>query len=144
MPRFFDLQEAERLLPEVTGLLEEIIERKRAFERSEGELQELLQRLAAAGGVIPPREHIAELREQKDGAVRTLRAALSKLEETGCLLKDADIGLIDFPTLYRGAEVYLCWKLGEPGIRFWHHVEDGFRGRKTIDGEFLANHKGET
>ena len=49
---------------------------------------------------------------------------------------------IDFLTLYHGREVCLCWKLGEDRIRFWHGMEEGFRGRKAIDEEFLENHAG--
>ena len=55
-------------------------------------------------------------------------------------IKDLEIGLIDFPTLFRGQEVYLCWKLGEDKIRFWHGIHEGFRGRKAIDQDFLDNH----
>ena len=60
------------------------------------------------------------------------------------MVKDLDVGLIDFPTLYRGEEVYLCWKLGETGIQYWHGIDEGFRGRKKIDRDFLDNHKGES
>ncbi len=56
-------------------------------------------------------------------------------------MKDLDIGLVDFPTLFQGEEVYLCWKLGEAGIRFWHGIDEGFRGRKPIDAEFLEHHQ---
>jgi hypothetical protein len=51
-------------------------------------------------------------------------------------VKDLDTGLVDFPTLFRGQEVYLCWKLGEASIEFWHSVDEGFRGRKAIDRDF--------
>jgi hypothetical protein len=50
---------------------------------------------------------------------------------------------VDFPTLFRGVEVYLCWKLGESGIEFWHGVDEGFRGRKPIDQDFLDHHEGD-
>ncbi len=92
--------------------------------------------------MVPPRERIADLRARKDAAARKLKVDSSRrIKEIGCQLKDIDTGLIDFPTLYRDKEVYLCWKLGESGIGFWHHVEDGFRGRRPIDSEFLANHR---
>jgi hypothetical protein len=55
-------------------------------------------------------------------------------------VKDLDIGLVDFPTVFRGVEVCLCWKLGEPRIGYWHGAEEGFRGRKPIDQDFLAHH----
>jgi len=57
-------------------------------------------------------------------------------------VKDLDIGLVDFPTLFRGAEVYLCWRLGEPAIQFWHGVDEGFAKRKAIDQDFRDHHNG--
>jgi hypothetical protein len=53
------------------------------------------------------------------------------------------VGLIDFPTLYRGSEVYLCYRMDEADIRFWHNTTEGFAGRKEIDNVFLDNHRGE-
>jgi len=61
---------------------------------------------------------------------------VAQLQDLGCLVKDLDTGLVDFPALFRGQEVYLCWKLGEPSIEFWHGVDEGFRGRKAIDSDF--------
>lgn len=117
---------------------------KEDYTKSESELNRLLQRISLEGGTIPPREKIGQLRHRKDASARGLQSSLQKLEETGCQLKDIDSGLVDFPTLYRGKEVYLCWKLGESSISFWHNVDDGFRGRRPIDGEFLSNHRGES
>lgn len=142
MPRFFTLPEAEKLLPEVERLLREIIHFKEDYEQHDAALGQIKQRIALAGGMVPPRDRIAELRTHKDAAARALKAALERIQEIGCQLKDIEMGLIDFPTLYRGQEVYLCWKLGESGISYWHQVEDGFRGRRPIDSEFLANHEG--
>ncbi len=142
MPRFFSLLEAETLLPEVERLLRSLIELKQEYETVDTELGRIAQRIAFAGGMIAPRERIVQLRGRKDTCGRALKAALEKIQEIGCQLKDIDQGLIDFPTLYQGREVYLCWKLGESGIGFWHAVEDGFRGRRPIDGDFLANHQG--
>jgi hypothetical protein len=65
------------------------------------------------------------------------------MEDMGVLVKDLDIGLIDFLTRYHGREVCLCWKLGEDRIAFWHGMEEGFRGRKAIDQEFVRNHRGD-
>jgi hypothetical protein len=144
MPRYFSLLEAERLLPEVEGLLRGILQLRTDYQRTEMELQGLLQRIAIAGGMIPPREKISQLKSRKDAATRGLQTSLKKLEEIGCLLKDIDIGLVDFPTLYRGNEVYLCWKLGETSIAYWHHVDAGFPGRQAIDSEFLAQHRGDS
>jgi hypothetical protein len=143
VPRFFTLLEAESLLPEIKRLLRRLLELKQEYDETDSELTRIMQRITMAGGVIPPRDEIATLRKRKDAAVRALQSAAERIQETGCQLKDLDTGLIDFPALYRGQEVYLCWKLGETGISFWHHVEDGFRGRRPIDSEFLKNHSGE-
>ncbi len=143
MPRFFTLRQAEHLLPEVESLLRSLIELKEEYESSDGELSVIGQRVALAGGMVPPRERIADLRARKDTAARTLKSEFERFQEIGCQLKDINIGLVDFPTLYRDKEVYLCWKLGESGIGFWHEVEDGYGGRRAIDSEFRANHRGE-
>lgn len=142
MPRFFTLPEAEGLLPEVENLVRKLIQFKQEYENSDGELSRVAQRITLAGGMIAPRERVAELRLRKEASARALKSAIEKIQEIGCQVKDTDIGLVDFPTLYKGQEVYLCWRLGESGIGFWHHVEDGFRGRRPIDRDFLNNHKG--
>ncbi|HEY7305200.1 MAG TPA: DUF2203 domain-containing protein [Bryobacteraceae bacterium] len=143
VPRFFTLLEAEKLLPEVERLLRALQEQKRAYEQVDTELSNISQRIALMGGMIPSHDRIFQLRARKDASGRGLKAAVEKIQAIGCQLKDVDIGLIDFPTLYRDQEVYLCWKLGESGIGFWHHVEDGYQGRRPIDDEFLAHHRGE-
>jgi hypothetical protein len=142
VPRFFNLLEAEGLLPEVERLLRRLIESKQEYEEVEAELSRVKQRIALAGGMVPPHDHVSQLRQRKDAAARALKSTLERIQEIGCELKDVDTGLIDFPTWYRDKQVYLCWKLGESGIGYWHHVEDGFRGRRPIDSEFLANHRG--
>jgi len=141
--RFFTLLEAETLLPEIERLLRSIIEVKQHYEAAASELNAITQRITLTGGMNAPRERLARIRARKDASAGALKSAVERLEEIGVLLKDVDTGLIDFPTLYRGKEVYLCWKLGETGIAFWHHVEDGFRGRRAIDSDFLSHHRSE-
>ena len=143
MARFFTLLEAETLLPEIERLLRSIIEVKQHYEAAASELNAITQRITLTGGMNAPRERLARIRARKDASAGALKSAVERLEEIGVLLKDVDTGLIDFPTLYRGKEVYLCWKLGETGIAFWHHVEDGFRGRRAIDSDFISHHRSE-
>jgi hypothetical protein len=138
--RFFTLLEAEGLLPQVEGLLRTLIQLKQDHENADAELSGINQRIALSGGMILPREQVQQIRARRDASSSGLKTAVEKIQEIGCQLKDIEIGLVDFPTLYRGKEVYLCWKLGESGIGFWHHIEDGYRGRHPIDSEFLANH----
>lgn len=143
MPRFFTLPQAEALLPKVEGLLRSVIEQKKQYEQADGELSGMSQRIALTGGMLVSRDQMARAKSKKESSVRALKSAMEQIQDLGCQLKDADIGLIDFPTLYRGKEVLLCWKLGERAIEFWHSVEDGFGGRRPIDSEFRANHKGD-
>ena len=113
------------------------------YARAEADLNALTQRIAFTGGMSVSRDTVAQIRHRKDASVNVLKTTVKGIEDIGCQLKDLDMGLIDFPTLYHDKEVYLCWKLGESSIQFWHPVEDGFKGRRPVDSEFLANHRGE-
>ena len=138
MARRFTLEEAENLLPEIEDSLRRAISLKAEYELAEGELQSIGRRVTMMGGVLIDREEIQRHKQQRDRSAEGLKAAIEQIQEFGCVIKDLDVGLIDFTTLYRGEEVYLCWKLGESGIRFWHGTHEGFAGRKPIDEEFRA------
>ncbi len=143
MPRFFTLQQAETVLPDVGSAIREAISLKAEFEQTEAESESFSRRVAVMGGVRVNRAQVLEQKNRGQETAAALRQAIEKIQEFGCLVKDLDIGLIDFPTLLEGQEVYLCWKLGEAGIQFWHGVDEGFRGRKPIDARFLQHHRGE-
>jgi hypothetical protein len=143
MPRYFTLQQAEKLLPEVEFTIREAISHKADYQQAEEEWQAFATRITMLGGVRVDHSQVMDLKQQRESAARWLKEAVEKIQEYGCVVKDLDIGLIDFPTSFRGEEVYLCWKLGESGIGFWHGVHEGFRGRKPIDAEFLAEHRGD-
>ena len=83
--------------------------------------------------MVVPYEEAARLRFERDRLAELLRAAVEKIQATGCVVKDLDIGLLDFPALINNEEVYLCWRLGEERIRFWHRQDEGFAGRKPIE-----------
>lgn len=143
MPRYFTLLQAEELLPAVERAIREAIAMKKAYQESEDRIQKATQRIVVLGGSIANREEFVNARARRDAAAEALNRAVTRIHEFGCQVKDLDIGLIDFPTLYRGQEVLLCWKLGENGISFWHGTDEGFRGRKPVDQEFLSNHRGD-
>ncbi len=144
MTRYFTLQQAERLLPEVESAIREAISLKTELQQSVADLQSFTERVAMLGGVDVNRAAFLEQRSRREAAGLRLKELLDRIQNIGCLIKDLDVGLVDFPTLFRGDEVYLCWKMGESGIHFWHKVEDGFQGRKPIDRDFIDNHKGES
>jgi hypothetical protein len=142
MPRYFTLAEAERMLPAVDRTLREALQHKSEYQTADEELNQQTQRIRMAGGSrVNPGTFLA-MRARRDTNAAALKEIFERVEEMGVLIKDLDIGLIDFLTLYHGREVCLCWKLGEEGIHFWHGLEEGFRGRKVIDDEFLQNHRG--
>jgi hypothetical protein len=143
MPRFFTLQQAEKVLPEVASAIREAISLKAEYERTESDRRNFSQRVADMGGVRVDRAQFLEQKNGREQAARALQHAIEQVHQFGCLVKDLDIGLIDFPTLFQDREVYLCWKLGEAGIQFWHGVDEGFRGRRPIDAGFLEHHRGE-
>lgn len=131
------------MLPEVERLVRSMVQAKRDYDSGDSELDQLKHRITLLGGITLTRERVLASRTRKEAAARTLKSVVEKLTELGIQIKDPDTGLIDFPTLYRDREVYLCWRLGESGIGFWHNVEDGFAGRQAIDREFMENHRGD-
>jgi hypothetical protein len=143
MSKRFTLAEAQRLIPRVDQLLREAVAAKSEYDEAEAVIQSFTERVMMMGGMDVDRSVALDARNRRDSAAGRLRTAIQQVQDIGCIVKDLDTGLIDFPTLFRGVEVYLCWKLGEPAIEFWHGVEEGFRGRKAIDQDFRDHHKGD-
>jgi len=143
MSRRFTLWEAERILPQIREWMREAVAAKAEYEEAERPVRALAERIALMGGILADRDRAAENKAHRDAAGHRLRSVLEHFQECGCLVKDLDTGLVDFPTLFRGEEVYLCWKMDEETIGFWHGVEEGFAGRKAIDQDFLDHHEGE-
>jgi hypothetical protein len=143
MPKRFTLAEAEGLLPALDRLLREAITLKGDYEEAERAVQAFGERVTMMGGISVDRAKVLEARKRREAMASGLRSAIERILEYGCQVKDLDTGLIDFPTLFRGNEVLLCWRLGEPSIQFWHGVDEGFRGRKPIDQDFLDHHEGD-
>jgi hypothetical protein len=143
MPRFFTVPQAEQLLPQVESAIREALALKTEYQQREAEWQSFAQRVMLLGGMQADRSDLIGKKKRREAVALQLKETVETIHQWGCLVKDLDLGLIDFPTLWKGQEVYLCWKLGERGIHFWHGVDEGFRGRKPIDPEFLDNHRGE-
>jgi len=143
MPRRFTLAEAQSLIPSVDRLLRETVPLKSEYQEAEHAIQSMSRRISVMGGMAVDREQAIDARNRRDAVAAKLRALIEQVQEFGCVVKDLDTGLIDFPTLFRGEEVYLCWRLGETAIEFWHGVDEGFRGRKAIDQDFLDHHRGD-
>ena len=143
MPKRFTLAQAQSLIPRVDRLLREAIALKSGFIEAARALQSLSERVMLMGGMIVDRDRFLQAKSRRESEAERLRNAVEQLQDLGCLVKDLDTGLVDFPTLFRGQEVYLCWKLGEPSIEFWHGMNEGFRGRKAIDRDFSDHLEGD-
>ena len=143
MSRRFTLQEAEQLIPQIREWMREAVSLKSKYDEAEHSIRALAERIMVMGGILVDGKRAAEAKTVRENAGQHLKSILENIQESGCVVKDLDTGLVDFPTLLRGREVYLCWKLGEAGIQFWHGVDEGFAGRKAIDQDFLDHHEGD-
>jgi hypothetical protein len=129
----FSLQEAERLRAQVEPILIEAIESRRKLAELDEQLGTLAERIQRAGGLLVSYEKTARTRIERNRLEASIRAALEQIHSTGCIVKDLEVGLLDFPSRIQGEDVYLCWRLGEDRIRFYHRQDEGFSGRKPID-----------
>ena len=120
--RYFTLEEARAALPEVVSKLE-------AVQRIRGELSELAAEMEGMGGGDGD-EKPARLRLREQLSRVTL--LVEELSATGILVRNLETGLIDFPSRSGDDDIFLCYQLGEVDIRYWHHVYDGFAGRKPL------------
>lgn len=132
-PKFFSLTEAEGLRAQVEPLLIEAIEARRKIEEVDKKLDELSEKIQRSGGMLVPYERAAQWRREYNHLADAIRNAVERIHATGCVVKDIEIGLLDFPSRINGQNVFLCWRLGEDRIRFYHSMDEGFSGRKPID-----------
>jgi hypothetical protein len=135
--RFFSYEEAEEMLPRVEQMLRAIQDSRQAAMDAEEFISQARAKVMMSGGMIPDHAALARHKSDKDKSLEELETGLQKVQESGVLLKDLETGLVDFPCLVEDQEVYLCWKIGEPRIGFWHSVEEGFAGRKPVDAKLL-------
>jgi hypothetical protein len=126
----------------VRAQLEIAVEAVRQIAAAEHEVAEAVGRAQVLGGVRLDAPRMASLAAMRADAAKRLQDSVTAIDELGAQIKDLESGLVDFPTIYRGAAVLLCWKAGESGIGHWHGLEEGFRGRKRIDRDFVDHHEG--
>jgi hypothetical protein len=107
LPIFFTPKQANEFLPQVRETVQQVISIKRETDSLKDD-------------------------NEMTGAMERLEKEIQKLEELGCVLKDMNTGLIDFPAVRLGTRVWLCWKVGEEAVSFWHDLHEGFAGRKHV------------
>ena len=125
MPRYFTLHEANEALTTIRPLMDEVQTIRQKILANQPEAWPAIEKSAGNGGNRALSNMVQDFEK--------LDALVHLIQDTGVLIKDINIGLLDFPALRDGREVYLCWQYGEGDIAFWHEVEAGFAGRQPID-----------
>ena len=127
--RLFTLDEARELLPTVRQLLTEIQAAKAEVDAKGRDMARLL---GATGGNGHMEGELARARDAVEYAAGDLQERIAELEDIGVELKGIDEGLCDFPSLREDRVVYLCFRLGEDDIEYWHELDTGFAGRQPL------------
>ena len=119
--KVWTVEEANALLPHLAPALVELRDKL----ESSVEIRVAITRGASSNGG-------STKRDKWNRTLARVQALLERLEEWPIELKDPSVGLVDFPTIIEGRDAYLCWKLGEPEVGYWHFVEDGYGGRRPL------------
>jgi hypothetical protein len=127
--RYFTVEQAEGTLVLVRRITRDLV-------REYADLMRLRSQREECALALDERERLDDLNLLIDEKARRLQALLEEMEDVGCQAKDLVTGLIDFPALFEGRKVWICWRLDEPAIAWWHELEAGFAGRKAIDEAF--------
>jgi len=124
--RSYSIEEANDLIPQVRAVLLQLAVEQRRLDVSHAEMHRQLDANGdpeAAAAAVRQETEVAEIRE----GMRTL---LVHLGEMGIELRDVEMGLVDFPGERDGAPVWLCWRLADPRVAFWHGTDEGYASRK--------------
>lgn len=130
--RLFTPAEVNSLIPSLSPLMEQAMDRHRQASALRQRLQEEHARIQASGGGLIDRRDWKARAERLDGLTIEIRALLQKVLNLGGVTKDLELGLVDFPGVVDGETVNLCWKAGEAAVRFWHGLDEGYAKRKPL------------
>lgn len=139
MTRFYDIDEANATLPEVERILLDLRDQRAELIRLRDAVLLATGPDREAGAQQPAREQsgrvAAEMRLMRlrmQGLIDQMQAGVTRLVERDVTLREIETGLIDFPALANGRQIWLCWRLGEGEIDWWHELDDGFGGRRRL------------
>ena len=124
MPKYFTVEEANALLPQLKQLLQTMIAARERIIANRQLWEPIIEKAHTNGGG----QHGKKLYQESEA----IQLTLTQINEWGILIKDLDTGLVDFPHWRQGQAVYLCWRMDEERIRYWHEVDSGFAGRKLL------------
>jgi hypothetical protein len=134
--QLFTPEEVNSLIPKLGELMETAMDRHRQATALQRQLHEEQERVRVSGGGLVDRRDWKARAERLDGLAIEVRATLREINAMGGVVKDLDLGLVDFPGLVpevMGDEVVnLCWKYGESSVGFWHGFDEGYANRKPL------------
>jgi hypothetical protein len=128
MAQYFGIDAANERLRDVKPLLEQL----KSDRDRVAEIQAELERGRKSNGSSEHAEQLAEMEQEVRRLVRRMQETVNQIDEWGVTLRDIRSGLIDFPALANGRPIWLCWRLGEDDIAWWHETSVGFDGRQPL------------
>ena len=130
--RVFTPAEANAALSQVQPVAERLVALRARMHELEKTQASLVTSIGGNGGGYVVND-LSEAQSELASLAEAVVACVERLEELGVVVKDLDLGLLDFPAVRDGEDVLLCWRVGEPRVEFWHGLAEGFAGRKPID-----------
>ena len=130
-PKSFTLAEANASLPLVRAITQDLVRASRELLERRERIQQLVSGRRLASG-NPYDEELAQIEEQLDQEAQRVQEYIDELQELGVEPRSAIDGLVDFPARLHDRRVYLCWKLGEERVQYWHEIDRGFSSRKPL------------
>jgi hypothetical protein len=133
-PRIFTLDECNALIPEIVAAFEDLdAQRNRLVGiKKKMDVLEMIYGAGAAQLNAPDGREYRQYLEDIESIKKEYEAACGRIVETGAHLKSVDEGLVDFCGVIEGRLVEFCWKRGEPQVEYYHHIGEGFAGRRPI------------
>ena len=139
MSRFYDIDAANATLPELDGIVSVLREQRAELVRLRDEVLEAgsPESSGSIGGSGGSGEatisaDLRTIRLRMQGLIDQMAAGVARIDALGLTLRDIERGLVDFPALVMGRQVWLCWQPGETTIGWWHDLEAGFDGRRSL------------
>jgi hypothetical protein len=133
--RFYDIDDANAALPDLAGILETLAGQRAELVRIRDEILAAngdAEGSGVSGETVVAADDLRLARLRMQGLVDQMAAGVARIEALSITLRDITEGLVDFPALVNGRQVWLCWKRGEGDIGFWHDLDSGFGGRRPL------------
>jgi hypothetical protein len=131
---FFTVEKANQALPLVRSIVSDIVKQFQEVNDRKQRLDRIRESRGSGGRSAHPMydDELRQVEDELEADISRLQEYVEELDRIGVELKDVNRGLVDFPAMMDGHEVYLCWHLGEDEVGFWHELDAGFGGRQAL------------